>query len=355
MKKNLLLFILSLGVATIAMAQDPHFSQFYAASNQINPATIGVFNGKWRAAVNYRDQWGSILNDVPFRTIGASADMRVPVGRNDAMGVGFVVLHDEAGAGRFTQNKAQLGGSFMKQMGGGGRHRRGAADQFLIAGAQAGVGQFTNNYNNLWFSQQFNKATESIDKNLSSGENNLVNASNIFLDANAGLMYYSVWDDSKSFYGGASLSHLNRPNISMSNTPSSIETLAWRWTAHVGGELPLTDQLSLLPAALVMKQRTSLQINTGANIRYTNHDRNEVALRFGVWNRISNRLDKGLNIDAIICTAVLETERVHVGLSYDINTSRLVPATNSRGAFELSLIYIQPEGRRRASVSCPKF
>jgi len=43
-----------------------------------------------------------------------------------------------------------------------------------------------------------------------------------------------------------------------------------------------------------------------------------------------------------------------VGLSYDITLSSLTLANNSRGAFEISVMYVHPE-TRRSRVICPNF
>ena len=92
----------------------------------------------------------------------------------------------------------------------------------------------------------------------------------------------------------------------------------------------------------------------GANFRYTNRDWREVAIRAGGWTHFSNQLDSGVGMDAIVATTVLEMERWNIGLSYDITTSVLATANNSRGAFEVSFIYTQP-ARSRTNVTCPKF
>ena len=101
-------------------AQDPQFSQFYAAPTQTNPALLGVFNGRFRVNLNYRDQWSSIINTSPFRTIGGSFEMRHAIGRNDFLSYGVTVLRDEAGTSHFTRNTGNLGFSYMKKIGGGG-------------------------------------------------------------------------------------------------------------------------------------------------------------------------------------------------------------------------------------------
>jgi len=71
-------------------AQDPRFAQFYAAPDQLNPALNVVYEGKFRFIANYRDQWASVLDDVPFRTISAHVDARFNIGKNDYL----AVLHE---------------------------------------------------------------------------------------------------------------------------------------------------------------------------------------------------------------------------------------------------------------------
>ena len=103
-----------------------------------------------------------------------------------------------------------------------------------------------------------------------------------------------------------------------------------------------------------MKQGPAIETDLGMNIRYSNNDQNELALRAGVWGRVGNRLNKGFGMDALTFVAMLELERWMLGISYDVTVSQLTQANNSRGAFELSLTYFHPE-HRRSRVICPKF
>lgn len=103
-----------------------------------------------------------------------------------------------------------------------------------------------------------------------------------------------------------------------------------------------------------MKQGPAFESAFGLNARYSNNDRNELALRLGAWARLGNRLDSGLQMDAVTVVAMLELERWMLGLSYDVTVSSLTLANNSRGAFELSLTYFHPAERRRRVV-CPRF
>ncbi len=329
-----------------AFSQDARFSQFYNAPLHLNPAMTGVFDGSWRLAVNYRDQWASILNENPYRTLGASFDYRFNVIGNDYIAVGLHAVSNQTGISSFQQNEAHLSLSFLKQLSGG----YGGASQYLVAGVQGGFGQNRIDPSGLWFSQQYNVVSETLDLSQPTGEN-FDGMTDAFLNINAGLLWYAVFEDNFSIHAGGSINHVNAPRISFMGDNDAI--LPMRWVGHIGGEIPFTPELSLMPAIAIMGQGSSNSFTLGANIRYSNHDWNEVAVRIGGWTHISNDLD-AIHNDAFTVAAILEIERLNVGISYDINTSSLVAATNSRGTYELSLIYSRPENRR-FKVTCPKF
>ncbi|MFN0175292.1 MAG: PorP/SprF family type IX secretion system membrane protein [Saprospiraceae bacterium] len=330
-------------------AQDPRFSQYYASPWNLNPALNGVFNGKWRATLNYRDQWGSIISPVPFRTYAASFEHRLQVGfGDDYASFGIGAMHDEAGTARFSQDKVQIGGAFLKQLSGGRRQ----ADHYLSAGAQIGFGQNSIDWGRLWFSRQFDLGSETPNTSLSNNEPNANADAKSYLDFNAGLLWYAVFENEGFIYLGGAMHHLNRPKISL--IADDNETLYTRVTGHVGGQFPLNETISLLPSALVMSQGPAFETDLGLNLRYSNNDFNELALRAGAWARIGNKLEKGLQVDAVTVVGMLELSRWMLGLSYDITVSSLTQANNSRGAFELSLTYFHP-GEKRGRVICPNF
>lgn len=347
-KSALLVAFFTTAFFSISQAQDPRFSQYYASPWNLNPALTGVFNGRWRVTANYRDQWSSFVSPVPFRTYAVAGDVRFNVGNDDYAAFGIGAMHDEAGQARFTQNKIQLGGAFLKQLTGG----RNRADQYLSAGAQLGFGQNSMDWGRLWFSRQFNSTTETPDPNSSNGEPMPNDNTGLYADFNAGLLWYAIFENDGFFYFGGAMHHLNQPVVSL--VDDGNEKLYSRWSGHAGGQLPLTQTFALLPGVIAMKQGPAFETDLGLNVRYSNADLNELALRAGVWGRMGNKLDKGLQMDAVTVVAMLELNRWMLGLSYDITVSSLTRANNSRGAFELSLTYSQPE-YRRSHVVCPRF
>ena len=267
MRSNITLFVgfclcCFLSTPREAQAQDPRFSQFYAAPTELNPAMIGVYEGKFRVVANYRELYSSILASHPFRTIAASFDMRQRVQQQDYFGFGFSVLRDDVGISQFHRTKANLGASFMKQLGGS---RYSMYDQYLVAGAQLGFGQHGLNWQKLWFSEQFNTDEGFIDTSTPSGENFDKQTTGLYLDFNAGLLWYILFDDHLSLYAGGALHHLNSPNVSF--LEGSEDNLSTRWTAHAGGEIPFTRELSLLPAVAVMGQNTYFSTTAGGAIQ----------------------------------------------------------------------------------------
>lgn len=338
-----------------AKAQDPRFSQFYASPLQLNPAMTGVFQGRWRVNANYRDQWSAILEDAPYRTSAASFDARYKVFRNDYFGFGVNVLHDETGEGRYQTNRGSLNLSYIKQLSGGGY---GSPESYLVAGAQAGVGQHSVDWNQFWYSTQFDVNALEPNTNVSNGEPGQMGDSgnsDMYTDFNAGILWYALFDNEATVYVGFAGNHLNQPDISMLDGNS--ESLNTRWVGHAGGEIPLSQGLSLMPAVSMQFQGAHMSTTFGANLRYTNHDWNEVAIRAGLWPHTVRRIsgeDTKLSMDAMTVALILEMNRVNFGLSYDVTTSNLQLANNARGAFELSMIYVHP-AYERVKTKCPKF
>ena len=309
----------------------------------------GVYEGQFRVQANFREQWSSIIPNHPFRTIGTSFEWKEKVGRNDFMNFSGTVLRDEAGTSNFTTNRGNLGFSYLKQLS-GGRHAK--ATQYLIAGAQFGFGQHSLDASGLWFSEQYDGASESVNFGASNGENFTEGSTDVYTDFNAGLLWYALFDDNFSIHAGGAIQHLTQPNISFLG--NDLENLPRRYILHAGAELPFNKQLSILPAALVTFQGESMTTVTGANLRFTNRDWNEVALRAGIWGQVSNKLEDKILLNSLIFNAVLEMERWSIGISYDVNTSSVSNLSNGRGAYELSFIYTQP-AKHRERIKCPKY
>lgn len=348
--KNTFFTILLVALALNSLvAQDAHFSQFAAAPLEINPAMSGIFNGNYKANLNYRSQWGSILGSDAYQTAAASYDLRFGgADGGDYISFNTNMLRDEAGAAKVSLTKGNIGVAFHKKMWDG---QFGRTPQYLVVGTQVGFGQYALNSNDLWFSSQYNSTTVSVDQNAPNNEPWVTNAAPHF-NFNVGALWYSILGEDFSIYAGGAIQHLNQPNISFYDDNIQLDK---RLTGLIGGQIPLSREVSLLPGVMVMNQGPSFQSTFGGHLRYSNRDWWEIALRAGVFARIANKLDQGIHNDAIIFSSTFDVERWSLGVSYDMNVSSLQRSTNRRGAFEMSISYTQPNSNKRSAIECPKF
>src|SRR4249919_1150603 len=87
----LLLSLLILALEGTVTAQDPQFSQFYAAPLYLNPGLAGA-TGQARAGINYRNQWPAI--DANFTTMSAYFDYFI---EDYNSSVGVIINRDTEG------------------------------------------------------------------------------------------------------------------------------------------------------------------------------------------------------------------------------------------------------------------
>ena len=130
MKKVILLLIIVVSLVSESKAQDPNFSQFFASPLTLNPALTGKFDGLYRIAGNYRNQWPTF--DNAFTTATASFDMSIMRNRLpdiDRMGIGFMGFTDRSGNGVLLNNYASLAVSYHKGLDEDGFHQLGLGFQ----------------------------------------------------------------------------------------------------------------------------------------------------------------------------------------------------------------------------------
>ncbi len=344
--KNILLSLLSVFLFQLAAAQDPVFNQFYNAPIHTNPALTGAFQGKWRAGINYRDAWSLPLDGDPYRTIGASMDMRFQAFNRDFFALGVNFINDQAGSSDFQISRAQLTAAYLMQLAGVYQ----GYDSYISLGVQGGFGSHSFSDGNLWFYQQYDAATNTIGTNTPT--NSPSSSTDLYIDLNVGLLWYAVFDENKSIYAGGSYFHANAPEISFLNDGNI--TLDSRILFHGGGELPLSKSVSILPNFMYTAQAGYRQISPGMNLRFNSKYFRELALRAGIWLRFTNTYDSQY-LESYIPSVMLEYEKWLFGLSYEINNSPITAINNGRGGIELSVYYYQRDANFRTPLKCPKF
>lgn len=321
-------------------AQDPHFSQFYNAPMQLNPAMAGLVGGDFRAAMNYRSQWSSIA--TPFQTMAASVDMKMlgHLTKKDIFGVGVSVLNDVAGQSDLQNTQVGLSFAYHKDM-------TGKRNNFVGIGAQYVFVQQSLDFTKLLFESQFNG--EFLDPDIASGENLSVNTFEYY-DFNAGISWAYTPSRFKSYYAGASISHLNQPKVSFFNDIS--ERLRMKYTFYAGADFKVNRNISFIPQAVVLLQGVAKEINVGGMIKFNVGDNrganDKTAIYFGTMHRYK---------DAQVVLVRYDYGNLGFSFSYDVNVSGLNISTKGRGAVEMAILYQTDlfNNNRYDKIECPKF
>jgi type IX secretion system PorP/SprF family membrane protein len=129
MRKLLFLFFCGC-VALTTKAQDPNFSQFFASPLTLNPALTGKFDGTFRVAGNYRNQWPTINNAFTTATISVDGSiLRNVIPEFDKFGVGVMGFTDKSGNGVLQTNYLALSTSYHKSLDENGFHQIGLGFQ----------------------------------------------------------------------------------------------------------------------------------------------------------------------------------------------------------------------------------
>lgn len=346
-KSLLIACMVLLGGATLS-AQDIHFSQFYMSPLNLNPAMTGVMNCNIRLVANYRNQWASVLRSNAYSTYSVSYDQRIPVGRYDYFGVGGTFWGDRAGEANFATITGKLSFAYSKKMGGGRND-----GQYLVVGAEAGAAQRSIDFLKLRWGLQHDGAG-GFDPNADPMEDGFDRDNFLFADMAAGLLWFMVFDKNNSLYFGGAFHHLNRSNQSFDSDAEDL--LYSRFTFHAGGDFLTSPRFGISPGVIVMSQGPSFQVNAGTNFKFIlgNSRLNYQAFQFGLWTRISNKIETGVLNDAAILSTRFDYNNFSLGFSYDINISPLRPASNANGGFEFGLIY-KICGPEKRNVYCPNF
>lgn len=343
-----LYIVLLVFVSLQLSAQDPHFSQYYFTPIELNPALSGVFEGKHRASISYRDQWSSLLGSNSFRTLRASTDIKWGMGKNDFLVFGMTLLGDEVGESNFRQSTGHLTVSYIMKL---TEKKYGTGAQYLSGGIKVGAGINSADWSSLWFGRQYDVGNETINTGASNGESFDELNTGAYPDMGVGLFWYAITSKSSSVYAGFSMDHINKPVISLINSSTSLYQ---KWSFNMGGEMGFNNETSLMPSLLYLKQGPSRQINVGSQVRFSKREWGDVALRVGLFTRYANTFNGG-HFDAFILTSTWEMGRFDLGLSYDVTTSNLETFNSRKGAFEISLTYVNDNFERKLDVTCPKF
>jgi len=348
MKKNYFYFILifSIGLFTKSIAQDAHFSQYYSFAQALNPALTGNFDGSYRVAVIYRNQWSSFLNENAFVTPGAAVDLPLFEGqlKKDKLGLGLMFYNDRIGEASLVTNNVAMSLAYHKGMGKDGNHR-------ISLGAQVAYVQRSIDRDSYTFYDQFDAFSHSgIGTSSEFDASSFDRGSYYYFDYNFGLYWKSKFSDKFKMQGGFSTFHMSQPSQWFITENDDIY-LSRRYQGDLGFQVFFTEKLAVSPDALYQKQDENQMILAGGSLDYYFNSgfRNNSSLHVGARYRVSP-----VNGDAVVVLTQVQFRNLSIGGSYDVNLSGLKNSSDLKGAFEISLVYIGESVRSyKANKSLP--
>jgi type IX secretion system PorP/SprF family membrane protein len=315
MKQNILhiFFVVCIGIIGIqnVKAQDPTFSQVYAAPVYLSPSFAGLTDGS-RVAMTYRDQWPGIPNT--YRTFSFAADHFFDSYNS---GVGLVFVSDVQGGGQLVTQNVGFVYAYEFPI---TRHL------YMRPGLNFKYFERKIDPSSLLWGDQIGPGGDI----LASGIGDFREESFRKFDAAASAMIYS--DD---FWGGFVLDHLVKSNIGFSDIESPMPM---RTTIYGGGKYRFRtrtrnqDEVSATLAFMYRMQDDFHQLDIGS-YWYVN------PFELGLWYRgLPINEYKGLmNNDALIFILGFNIGNVRLSYSYDLTLSNL--AGHSGGANEFSMIF----------------
>jgi type IX secretion system PorP/SprF family membrane protein len=316
-------------------AQDPQFSQFYAAPLYIAPSFAGGTDGS-RVVMNYRNQWPSIPG--AFVTYAFSFDHYF---HNYNSGVGLLIGRDEAGTGRLANNTASLLYSYNFQL----DHR-----WTMRPGISFSYAERTIDFYRLTFGDQLQLNGQHNTSTFNPLINDLAMDRVGYFDAATSVMAYS-----SNAWVGVTVDHLMRPNQSMIDEQKSRVPMKYSlfggYRFDYGGSLMGDMGESISLAVLYRNQGKFNQLDAGV---YWSKHPISIGLLYRGIPIFNNHVHGLFNNDALVAMVGLRTKDFRIGYSYDMTISRLINSTG--GSHEISLIYHfnqGPPNKKPKMLPCP--
>lgn len=335
MMRNLLLTFFGFFLSGLVLAQDPQFSQFYAAPLYLNPGYTGTIKDS-RLILNHRNQWPALPQ--AFVTYAMSFDYSYPELNS---GFGLMAFTDKAGTANLRNTN--LSGFYSYKV-----HLQ---DKWVLSpGIQFSYVNRSLDFTKLVFGSQLGSGGlgAPIDPDMS----NLQNVH--FFDFSSGIVAYN-----EKIWIGMAAHHMNQPNTTFIDDEAR---LPMKFTAHAGFKVPLykgprkLDRINSIAPSFIYKRQGSFdQLDIGLHFFYE-------PIMLGLWYRgipLQSTEPGDYNQDAVVVLFGLKFAQFDVGYSYDITVSRL--GANVGGAHEISLRYEFDMGsskrvkRREKFIPCPSY
>ncbi|PWH86453.1 PorP/SprF family type IX secretion system membrane protein [Brumimicrobium oceani] len=310
--KYILIFLLW---SNFVQSQDIHFSQFDHNPVFQNPANVGRFDGDYRIHANYRDQWRSVT--APFQTLSISGEVKQIY---KDFNVGGFLTNDVAGDGNFRTIEFQPSVSYTYKLTPDSVHLLRPAVQFGINFRSFDASELT--FDNQWNGYKFDETLSSNEIFQSQRKSNFT--------WGVGAAYEFQKGKRQRIIAGLGLFNINRPNQGFFSDKVKRDI---RFNFYTQAEYKIALDWDILPSIQMNLQGKYREFILGSQARYVLEDRlgSYKSFMAGIYMRSS---------DAFYISAGMEYQNYWAGISYDINTSGLSPASRNRGGLELSFRYV---------------
>jgi type IX secretion system PorP/SprF family membrane protein len=325
----------------VTFSQDIHLSQFTEAPLLRNPAMAGLFKGDYQAYGVFRNQWQSV--GVPYRTFAAGGEFKFRIGSGyDYLTTGLSFMYDDAGSGIIKQTLAMPVLNYHKSL-------NNERNRYLSLGFGAGIATRGLGGGAMTFDNQFVGGV--FVPNSPSGERAIV-VSRTFLDMAVGLTYNGSVGSFGDMFLGVSYWHFNHGSGDLNGPKSFVEPKA-QFNGGVKGFL--SDRVSMHVEGNWLIQGKSQEILLLGLLRYQIVPEGERSS--GIPVSVALGLAKRMN-DAFVPIVRLRSGRFEGGVSYDLNTSTLRSASQTRGGYEVTFSYRGFTAGSQSSLlqsRCPRF
>lgn len=300
--------------------QDPQFSHFYFSKQYTNPAYAGV-EGLTRATLIHRSQWlgysGADGGGAPTTQL-LSLTYPLKIGGSALVnsGIGLDLVHDQLGPQQNIQVKLSYAYHIAFSNGG-----------TLSLGLAPGI-----------YSQKIDQGKlRPIDQD-DAVVNNL-GTNQVKFDLGAG-----VWYNTKKYFAGVSLSHVNSPTFNYGGASDS--KLSQHMYITGGYNLQLGPVIVLTPTTIIQTDFSETNFTYGVVGSYNNYKYwGGIMLRQSITAKpIDNSTKKWDNDDLtfMIGIGLLEQNKLRIGYAMDVVTSGVKAKDNT--SHEIMLSYVLPFG-----------
>lgn len=322
-KLNILgILALTWSANTIAQ-QDKHLTMWNENASSINPAAVASMDEDVRFLTNFRMQWLP-LNGNALRTNTFSFDAKLMKVKKTGshLGIGLNFTNDQTGDIRYTSNVISIPVAYNIGL---------DRNSFFSIGISPGFVSRSLGTGNQTWDNQWNGST--FDQTISSGE--IIQGTASAFDIGAGLQYKYQSDNQSHLKIGFSVNHLTSPSLSFTSTGDKLYK---NINIYASGTYFQPDRrFGISPSILVSLMGPNYNVLLGSNF---DHELFESSKRTDYVQR--SFISYGFYLrwkDAFIATIAYKFYGFKVGVSYDINVSKLSSDTRAQGGFELYLKY----------------